>query len=128
MQKLLVGHLTKHIHQLSLVGCLFVDVIFCSITNPDNGSSYVLVIGFILLAVSLYFIIDRLLLFMSLCGLTIGKYRHRLAICIAGVCMGLTALQSIGELTARDVMIFIPLSAILYVYFSYGRIKLRSNN
>jgi hypothetical protein len=128
MPERLLKHLVKHIHQITLLACIGVDLLFYSATNPDNGSSYVLVVGFALLTISLYFVIDRLLQFMGLCGLSIGRYRHRLALCVSGVFMGLTALQSIGELTARDVVIFIPLSAILYVYFSYGHIKLRSKN
>ncbi len=74
-----------------------------------------------------YLIIDNLLAFTHLLGVTLGAYSHRLAMCMTGVLVGLLALQSIGELTVRDVMIFIPLSIVLYVYFSYGRVRLRIN-
>lgn len=62
----------------------------------------------------------------SLCGFLFSRNNNRLPIYISGAAVGLMALQSIGELTIKDTLIFIPLTIILYIYLTFGRMKIET--
>jgi hypothetical protein len=118
--------LLRHVRFWVILAIAAVDITFFTMTDPNKGSSIMLMAGFILFILSLYYLINRLLIVGVLYGLSIGMHTRRLALCITGVIAGLLALQSIGELTTKDALIFAPLAVIMYVYLSYGRIKLDS--
>lgn len=82
-----------------------------------------LVAGFLLLAVSLYAVLLGVLKIGSWYGLSSVKHRRRLARTTAGVLSGIIALQSIGELSSRDILVLLPLALIAYLYMSYGRAR-----
>ncbi len=54
-------------------------------------------------------------------GLLGGAHRKRQARVLTGLVGGLIALQSIGELGPRDVLVLLPLALIAYLYVSYGK-------
>ena len=86
---------------------IVVDGTFFSITNPNKGSSVMLIVGFLLVAATMYFIFNRLFKFISLYGFSKENGYRRFAFYFTGVLAGLLALQTIGELTLKDVLIFI---------------------
>jgi hypothetical protein len=114
--------INKHVWMVLML--VVVDGTFFSITNPNKGSSLMLIAGFLLVAATLYFIFNRLFKVISLYGFSKENRYRRFAFYFTGVLAGLLALQTIGELTLKDVIIFIPMTCILYFYLSYGRYKL----
>jgi hypothetical protein len=118
--------LVRHLRFWILLALSAIDIAFFTSTDPNKGSSIMLMAGFLLLIVSLYCLISRLLIVSDLYGFSIAKHINRLAFCITGLVAGFLALQSIGELTLKDALIFAPLAVIMYVYLAYGRIKLDS--
>lgn len=109
---------SKHVWKFS--GLLVADGAMFGLTDARNVPSLALMIGFLLLVATLYYVITNLLSLTKLYGLTIRRQRH-LAVVITGVTSGLVALQSIGELNSLDVLVLVPLVVIGYAYNYYGR-------
>ena len=114
--------------RLWLVLCLLLlDGIFFTRTDPHKVASVTLIIGFLLLTITLYLCIKRVLAFAKLYGLPFSRHERRIALFGTGVIGGLIGLQSMGELTERDLLVVGPLAVMLYLYLSYGRVQIRSS-
>jgi hypothetical protein len=109
---------SKHIWKF--VGLLVADSVMFSLTNTRSVPSFILIVGFLLLAATFYSLAYALLAFARLYGLSIRRKR-RLASAFTGVIAGLIALQSIGELNSRDVLLLLPLVIVGYAYSFYSR-------
>lgn len=107
-------HIWKFIFLLVIDGAVF------SFTNARSVPSFMLIVSFVLLAITFYYLIYSLLTFARLYGLSI-KRKRRLAGALTGLVSSLVALQSIGELNPRDVLVLLPLVIIGYAYSSYGK-------
>lgn len=106
------------------IGFLFIiDFIFFSTTNPSGGSSFTIILGCVLLAVTTY-IVARLVLyaFGKAGGVSLAVQR-RLSLAGALALTFLILMQSIGQLGTRDVLAIIPLAFTSYLYLSYVRKK-----
>jgi hypothetical protein len=101
-------------------GLIAVDGAVFGLTNAGSVASIGLIIGFGLLALTFYYFVGGLLSFVRLYGLTV-KRKKRAATVLTGLFSGLVALQSIGELNSRDILVLVPLMVIGYVYSSYGK-------
>lgn len=109
-------------------GLLILDVILFGTTNATRVQSVVVIIGFVLLVLTLYAVIRGLLALSGLYGLHL-PHQRQLAVYLSILVGGLLALQSIGELDKRDVLVWLPLIMIGYVYSAYvktGRRNLES--
>ncbi|HTB48743.1 MAG TPA: hypothetical protein VK712_01530 [Verrucomicrobiae bacterium] len=99
---------------------LVADGLFFTLTDPERLPSFAWIIGFVLLALTLYVLAYAVLGVGSWYGLPFKRHRRRLAGVLAGLVSGLLALQSVGELSARDVLVLLPLALIAYLYSSYA--------
>lgn len=100
---------------------LVADGLFFTLTNPNAVPSSILIVGFVLFALSLYGLLRLLLAGMAFYGVPVNRHSKRIAL-VLGLCGSVAiALQSLGELTARDLLVLSLLSVIAYVYTSYGR-------
>lgn len=97
---------------------LAVDLIFFTRTDASKVAPIVLIAGFLLLVVTCYIGIYGLLSFARLYGIPF-HHKKRLAMFLSGVVGLLVALQSIGELSSRDVLVILPLAALAYAYGMY---------
>ena len=79
-----------------------------------------LIVGYLLLCATLYYLFDGLLSLGRLYGVPVRHKKRflRTAILLAG---GVIALQSIGQLSPRDILVLAPLSILLYLYVAYAR-------
>jgi hypothetical protein len=110
---------------LSLAGLLLLDGLFFGLTNPKELASFWLIIAFLLLAATLYRASRLGFKVLSWYGLH-PKRPKRLAAGLAVIITGLLALQSIGELTDRDMIVSLPLFVLLYLYLSRGGLQAAS--
>ncbi len=114
--------------QLWLIfGLIVLDGVFFTRTDPHKVASVTLIIGFLLLTLTLYLCIKRVLAFAKLYGLPFSRHERRIALFGTGVICGLIGLQSMGELTLRDLLVVGPLAVMLYLYLSYGRVHMHSS-
>jgi hypothetical protein len=117
--------LTSHWHLWKFGGLLVADIAVFSATNADNVPSFELMLGFLLLALTFYYLMCSLLTFVRLYGVSI-KRKRRLAAALTGMMSGLVALQSIGELNSHDVVVLLPLMLVAYVYSFYIKTNARA--
>jgi hypothetical protein len=112
--------ISNHRRQLTgLAGLLIADGIVFGGTDARKVNAAMLIIGFGLLMASVYCLIYGLLAFVRLYGISI-RGKRRLAGSFTGLTACLVALQSVGELNPRDVLLLLPLVAIGYLYSFYG--------
>jgi hypothetical protein len=111
MKHILAHHNTK---QLTLL--FIADSVFFSVTNPQKVASWLLIVGVLLLTASLYYVELGLLTAAKWYGLPSGKQPKRLAKVSVGILGCLMALQSIGELSSRDIWVLLPLGFVAYLY------------
>jgi hypothetical protein len=111
------SHRTRKLIRLVI---LFIgDSLFFSLINPTNVYSVVLIIGFILLALTIYAMIDFLLQLADRIVPFRQYTKKRVALAVTLVLSLLIAMQSIGQLTSKDILATVPLVIVLSFYFSY---------
>lgn len=98
---------------------LAIDAAFFSSTNASKVAPIVLIIGFLLLLVSCYLVIYALLSAARLYGLPL-RHKKQFAVFLSLIAGLVLALQSIGELSLRDILVLLPLVTIGYLYTMYS--------
>ena len=98
---------------LILIGiCLAIVITVFMSTNPNKVPYFVLIFPFLLLFVSLFLFSSTILQWQG-----IAKARSmRLSVLFAGIPLLLLVLQSIGQLTVRDVLTIAVLLFVSYFY------------
>jgi hypothetical protein len=89
-------------------------------TDATKAPSIVVIIGFGSVMLTIYVALVEILSFIGLYGLNL-PHRRQLAIYISVLLGGLLALQSIGELDRRDVLVWLPLIIVGYAYSAYAK-------
>ena len=108
-----------------IVALLVLDTIFFTRTDAHSVASVTLIVGFLLLVTTVYLCLRRLLALARVYGLPFSQHERRFAIFGTGVVALFIGLQSMGELSRRDLLVSVPLTVVLYLYFSYGKAKAR---
>lgn len=106
-------------HSRQLIILLGLSAFIFGGSDAKNVPSFLLMVGFLMLLGLLYHLSYGLLSLARLYGLKL-KNQGRFALYFTGVTGLLIALQSIGELSPRDVVVLLPLAALAYIYSSYG--------
>lgn len=102
---------------------LLLDLAFFGLTNPAHVASFWLIIAFLLGVVNLYWFNRGVVVLLGLYSLAARKQKRRL---VRGLTLWggvLLAMQSSGQLTARDLIVLLPLVVISYFYMIYARGK-----
>ncbi len=107
----------RYLESLAIV---VLDIGFFTKTNANRVPAFALIVGFILVALSVYLLIYLVLSFMKLYGLPI-KRKRRLTLYLTGVSSFLIALGSVGELNGKDIVVILPLAVIAYIYINYAK-------
>src|SRR5881628_583660 len=103
------------------VALLVADAVFFGITNPARVPSWAIMIAFGLFSLTIYSIVLALIKAARWYGLNFIQHRRRLALSVTGFLVGLAALQSINQLSIRDVTVLTPLALLGYLYVVYMR-------
>ena len=102
------------------LGLIVTDGLFFGLTNPVKVASILLIVGFALLMVTVYWLFYNLQKILGLYAPWLSRQR-KLSLSLSGGMGALLALQSVGQLTIRDSLL-IPLAALaLYAYFGYNK-------
>jgi hypothetical protein len=102
------------------VALISVDALFFGLTDPTRAPSIFFIVAFLLMLISLYSLFRGACWVVSMYGLRVNHER-RAAMISGGIIAGLMALQSIGQLTFRDLFVIVPLISIAYFYISYNQ-------
>ena len=117
-------HYLTRFHRLWLVlGVLTVDGLFFGLTDPQRLPAYMVIVAFLLVVVNVYMLVRGLLLALSWYGVPLKHERRRLARLTTLILASLLALQSIGQLSARDLAVLLPFALLAYGYVSYGKAR-----
>jgi hypothetical protein len=108
-----------------LAALLVADLLFFGATNARQATSYLMIIGFVLLVLTAYVVVYGLLGLARMYGVPV-KRRRQLTIWLTAGCGAILALQSIGELGAHDIFVLLPLAALGYMYSNYVRAARRN--
>lgn len=121
----MIGKFIKNRHVLRLTGLLAADGLLFAGSDVAKVPSFIVMVGFLLLAVTLYYFIYAGLGVTGVYGLKI-RGRRQLALYLTMITAGLIALQSIGQLGQRDVTVLLPLAIIAYLYSAYAKTARRN--
>jgi uncharacterized membrane protein len=100
-------------NRLILLGLLVGEAAFFSLTNPRNVPSVILICAFLLLGVLLYAVVRTA---VGLTGRGQSRRLRYISIGVSGVITLLLLLNTIGQLTVRDVITLIVFLGLLYFY------------
>lgn len=116
-------------HQFwSTVVIIGLDGLFFGLTSPAKVAAPTLFIGFLLVVVTLYKTLQAVSKVASWYGIRFGRHKQRFLRLLTGVIAGIIALQSIGELTIRDLVVILPLALVSYLYLSVAPTLERGND
>jgi len=101
---------------------LLVDVLFFGLFTP-NQTSWLLIPGFGLLVATIYVAIKGVLAVLGEFVRLSPLLKKKITVFLTFVLAVVLALQSLGQLTPRDIITVVPLIAVLYLYVSYFTLK-----
>jgi hypothetical protein len=104
-----------------LIGLLVVDGFFFGLTNPNSVSSQFLVIGYLFIILSIYALLRAFSQFIGIYSAAAQQTARRMARLLSILAAILLGMQSVGQLSPKDVMALIPLVAVAYIYLAYAR-------
>jgi hypothetical protein len=99
---------------------LLVDCLFFGFFGPQS-SAFIVIPALLLVILNIYALVKVLLYVVGRFVTIKQQVVRRITVILTGSVSILLALQSIGQLTLRDVLTLIPLMVVLYFYLSYTR-------
>ncbi|HVX23812.1 MAG TPA: hypothetical protein VG992_00500 [Candidatus Saccharimonadales bacterium] len=111
---------------LAIIALIGADGLFFGSTDPQSVPAWLTIVGFGLMIATVYLVARLLLVIGSWYGLQVRQ--RRLAMVVAMVLGGVLALQSIGELSVRDVAVLLPLGLLGYTYLAISGRSARSGS
>jgi hypothetical protein len=110
--------LTSYKQFWQIISLLVVDGIFFTNSNAGQVAPFILIVGFLLLVFTSYLLLFGAISIMRLYGLPI-RHKKRLSVYLTLILGSIIALQSIGELSSRDIIVLLPLVTLGYMYGLY---------
>lgn len=83
-------------------------------------ASFWLIVAFLLAALTLYYSLRGLLVVIRWYGVPVSPKSKHMVLVLTMIASSLLALQSIGQLSGRDIMVLLPLISVAYLYRNYG--------
>lgn len=110
-----------------VIPLLAADIVFFSLINPLNSNSFMIIIGCLLTALTIYVVLRALTRLLAVFITMSQRTQRRFAIFTTLLLMFLLLMQSIGQLSLRDIIAIVPLMVVLYIYLTYtSRTRARS--
>jgi hypothetical protein len=99
---------------------LVIDIALFGSTDATKVPSFVVIVGFLAVVLTLGLAWYGFFNVLSLYGLRIRR-KVRFAAYMSALSGALIALQSIGELSKRDIVVLLPMVVLGYLYSIYAR-------
>jgi hypothetical protein len=110
----------SHRKVILMFGIVVLDALFFGFTNPKRVTSLMLIVGFMIVVVTIYASLRLVLSIGEVYSPWFQRQRRPIGY-ITGVLAAMLALQSIGQLALRDVVVLLVLSSVLAVYYDYNK-------
>lgn len=101
-----------------LILLLVIDALLFGNVDAAEAGTAVIITGFVMLVLTIYYILYNLLSLFGLYGFKV-KHKRQAALYMTIVAGIVVALQSTGELGSRDIWVLLPLVILGYFYSSY---------
>lgn len=111
----------RHRHVVSLGVVVSLDSLLFMTSNPRNAPPLVLMAGFCLCIATMYYAARLGFAWLKLYGVPIGDHAKRLAAGFTAIAGSLLALQTMGQLSTRDIAILLPFVVLGYAYLRYTK-------
>jgi Ca2+/Na+ antiporter len=98
---------------------IILDAGFFSLVDPRNSSSFMIIIGCILIGLTLYLVLRALTRLAGVFFTISDHTQRRFVIFITILLMFMLLMQSIGQLSLKDILAIVPLMIVLYLYLTY---------
>lgn len=99
---------------------LAADVLFFGSVSPSS-STFVIIPAFLLIILTIYAVFAFLVGYVGKMFAVKPTNQKRIVLMLTASSGIIIALQSIGQLTIRDVVTIVPLILVLYLYVSYTK-------
>lgn len=106
---------------------LALDIILFGFTDPAKVASIWLVAGFILAIATVYWFFRGSMLIAGVYSKAVRRQARQLAQLLTLAAAVLIALQSMGQLSLRDVLVLVPLLVLGYAYIRYNHRRPSAN-
>ena len=104
---------------------LIADSLFFGVTDPKKAPSVLFIFAFVLAGLTFYWVANLIYKAAMAYGVPL-KHQKRAVIYTTSCLMGVIALQSLGQLSPRDIAIILPFAAMAYFYISYQQRHLQT--
>lgn len=120
--------LRKLVRFRAVILLMGIDGLFFSALNPNSSSSFIIITGCIVLAASLYVLCSGAMSLFARIGIVRQASARRLSIFLALFLAVIVLMQSIGQLSVRDIFALVPFACVLYLYSSYASTKTKDKS
>jgi hypothetical protein len=97
------------------------DCLVFTVVDPRKATAPWLIVGYILLGITFFSLAGLFANSLKGYGERVQKYGRRFLRYGAAILVALIGLQSIGQLTVKDVVTLLPLAVLAYWYLGYGK-------
>jgi Ca2+/Na+ antiporter len=97
-----------------------IDCAFFGLVSPDSNA-FVIIPAFILVMLSIFAILTLIVGYVGKMFVVKPSNQRRIVLMLTASIAAIIALQSVGQLTVRDVATIVPLILVLYLYVSYTK-------
>ncbi|HSW37342.1 MAG TPA: hypothetical protein VLG37_03180 [Candidatus Saccharimonadales bacterium] len=104
-----------------VLALLAVDVLFFLNTDPFKIASPLIIVGFLLLSLNIYWFFRALISLLALYIAPLKRHQARPARILTITASLLIAMQTIGQLSLKDVLALLPIVLIGYIYLSFNK-------
>ncbi|CAN5163377.1 hypothetical protein BH09PAT3_BH09PAT3_2920 [soil metagenome] len=119
--KTMKQNIYHHRHFQVCAALIVADCLVFTLVNPSQASATWLITGYVLLGLTLFGLASLLATTLKSYGERAHGVGKRLLRYGATAVVAIIGLQSIGQLTVKDVMTLLPFIIIAYLYFGYGK-------
>lgn len=109
----------KKYKSTSLALFIIIELFFLMSVNPFTSPAFNLFLGIVFIVVDYYLLVSYVISYLSKEFMSIKIRRKKLIITLSSVGGLLIMLESLGQLTFKDIIVIIVLAVIIYLYTWY---------